>query len=95
MLGKLVQVLQAGGRVNRSTYIKRRSARRYRARARDGGARDAIARAVTEFHNPSGWVVTPRVGFFNYPNQVTGLKDNALRACVQGTVLQTDDVHLR
>ena len=27
-----------------------------------------------EFHNPSGRVVTPRVGFLNYPNQVTGLK---------------------
>ena len=27
-----------------------------------------------EFHNPSGWVVTPRVGFLNYSNQFTGLK---------------------
>ena len=31
MLGKLVQVLQAGGRVNRSAYVKRGSARRYRS----------------------------------------------------------------
>ena len=35
--------------------------------ADDGGAGDAVG-AVPEFFNPSSWIVTPRVAFFNDPN---------------------------
>ena len=45
----------------RTTYAKRWSVRRYRSR--------------NGVHNPSGKIVTPRVVFLNYPNQVTDLKD--------------------
>ena len=36
-------------------------------RAYDGGAGAAVG-AVTEFLNPSSWILTPRVAFFNDPN---------------------------
>ena len=48
MLGKLVQVLQADGRVNWSTYVKRRSARRYRSR-------NGVPQSERLGSNPQGW----------------------------------------
>ena len=62
--------------------LNERADKRSERRAYDDGAGDAVG-AVTEFHNPSGWVVTPRVGFLNYPNQVTGLKVLLGRVSVQ------------
>ena len=46
---------------------------RFGRRAYDGGADDAVG-AVSEFFNPSSWIVTPRVAFFNDPNQITNLE---------------------
>ena len=80
-VGKTGTSFTSGRTSEPSTYVKRRSA-------------SAIG-AVTEFHNPSGWVVTPRVGFVNYPNQVTGLKvllgtRLPLRASVQSRYMLSD-----
>ena len=49
-----------GGLVKLNEWANERSGRR----AYDGGAGDAVG-AVTEFFNPSSWIVTPRVAFFN------------------------------
>ena len=47
--------------------LNERANERSERRAYDGAAGEAVG-AVTEFFNPSIWIVTPRVAFFNNPN---------------------------
>ena len=61
-------ILRPGRKCWEDRYkVNERADERSERRAYDGGAGDAVG-AVTEFFNPSSWIVTPRVAFFNNSN---------------------------